>query len=251
MAPPAQPYYKERTMNPSAVLPMEGKGCWSILLMLTAAIAGLASFVSFLAGLGALSFMTKPFDFGMQLAFVLLAMCMAALDVPQLQQKGWATAMRDFCWRHVFFLTTFTGRGLAYMVCGTWSWLALWDEGTNIIMMAIAAGTTSWLLVFGWSAYRKGQILTRRLAKIRDSMNRRGDTSDNYFRIGADGEERLPLTREQWRAVFEQHDGRPHYDIEIDYMVAALSMKPFSTTEIEKVEFDEWLGASSLVPFWV
>lgn len=251
MAPPPQPYYKEKTMNPSAVLPLEGKGCWSVLLTLTAAVGALASFLTFLAGLGALSFMTKPFDFGFQMAFVLAAMTMCALDVPQLKEKGWATAMRDFAWRHTFFMTTFTGRGLSYMVMGTWACLGLWDEGTNIIMMAFGAGTASWLLLFGWSAYRKGSILTRRLEKIRESMNRRGDSSDNYFRIAGDGENRLPLTREQWRALFEQHDGRPHYDIEIDFMVSAISMKPFYTTDIDKDEFDEWLGASSSVPFWV
>lgn len=136
------------------------------------------------------------------------------------------------------------------MLLATWSWLALWDEGGNVIQFAAAAGCTVFLLVFGWIAYRKGQVLTRRLEKVRESMLRRGESSDNYFRIGAE-EERLPLSKEQWRALFEQHDGRPHVDVEMDYMIGALSMKPFNTTEIDKLEFDEWLSSPALTMYLV
>lgn len=245
-----QPYYKPPMANPSQILPTEPKGCWNFFLTCAAGTACIASLLGFFGSLGSLSFMVKPFDFGFELGFVMLSFSMAALDIPYFAQKEWAMKLRDFCWRYAYIITTCTGRGYSYMLLATWSWLALWDEGGNIIQMAAACGCSVILFLFGWIAYRKGQALTRRLEKVRESMLRRGESSDNYFRIGME-EERLPLTKEQWRALFEQHDGRPHVDVEMDYMMGALSMKPFCNTEIEKGEFDDWLGAPSVTPYVV
>lgn len=231
--------YKTAGPNPSQVLATEPKGTWEFAFMCGAGLAFGSAMLGFLGSFCHISFMVRPFDFGFEVSFVVLSGFMLALDVPQFKESPTAANVSDWTWRYALFLTTFTGRGIWYMLLGTMVWLSLWDQGGNFIQFIVAAGSAGYLLGLGWYAFRKGFILTRRLNRVRESMVRRCETSDNYYpnQVGHPP----PLNKEQWRAIFEQHDGRPHSDIEMDYMIGALSMKPFNTTEIEKDEFDEWL----------
>lgn len=182
------------------------------------------------------SFISAPWTFLDLTVYLVFSFMMLVLDLPMEYEY-----VQIFADKYANFSTRFTGRGLWYMFLGTVTWIFLSCEPIYKFQILLGGIVTTYLTIIGFLALLQGLSLTRRLNKIRESIQRRGETAANYF-VPNDPK---PMSKEIFRAVFEQHDCAHHTDVEINFMLNAISRRFDSKDTITSDEFDEWLGSPS------
>jgi len=130
------------------------------------------------------------------------------------------------------------------MFLGSMAWVTNYNESGMPAQTFMGIATGAYLTGLGLYTFNKGCALTNRLNKVRENMQRLGDTSEAHFVPRKSGGTK-PMTVEHFRALFEQHDPRPHSDYEMDYMLNAISQKPFHDSLLAIEEVDTWLASSS------
>lgn len=151
----------------------------------------------------------------------------------------WVAYFKAGIYSFALFLTRFTGRGFWYLYLGTQTWVALYDDSINPFFGVIF---TAYLVVLGIAAMVKGVQLSRRLEKVKISLNNSRVSPVSFVSPHAhasrDGVSVVHF--DDFKRMVNKTEEK-FTDEELVYVMNALSFMAEHDNNLSLPELEEWL----------
>lgn len=215
---------------------------WNVLFFLAACVASTTGFVAVVYWSS--RFATAPFTLLREVFLLCWGLQLLALDFPS-PRTNLIIFIRSQVYRHVLFLTRFTGRGLCYIFLSTLVFSSLYRNSLSVLLGALGF---FFLNSLGIIVLIRGVILSTRLESLRLAVRASGSRTQAFLAgaTSADGsaaEENQPISKDTFKALVEdctqQHD--LFTDEEVDFIMSAMAFTPDHCGFLTLDEFQSWI----------